>query len=518
MIEKRKNKEYIYILLWGHFTGVMFIWSFLVCRIDCVTYDNSYQYYLNLHSWKEMLGLVLQDYSPPLYSVLLKLFSVVFGCDLLSLRLLSSFLFSILFYFLFFPLRRLMGQGCAVMAAFLFLTSSYNFYFGFTIRPSVLAYVLTTGLFIYALLAFFGDGIKDYCFFTLLSLMCMYTHNVSLIAAFCTYLTLIVASIIVKRRAAIKFLISGIIVSVLYIPWLMVLLRQAGAASDHFWVGKSSLINAFYIVFIGMTHNYPILVISSFTRLAIIILPFICVLIVLFKYNKNNSSDIKDEFPNLQKVILLTIVIALTIMLFYLITRSVVSIFADRYYYVLSGGGIIIVSGFVTLCKNNKFAVIIISGLVSITFILNTISQISYNYACKRDDMLADLQLASEGDISFIHFHENAFGLSAYYFPDAHHYVTDDTFTVLNNYDVFDVDRRSLHHADEIWDYTDRCFIFTSVDFDSIDISIYDYCEYYFDNPESFNIEKIGDYQLSYDNEVGYGTNYVYVYQLSKLN
>ena len=72
-MEKTKRSNLIYALIGLGFTAALFVWSFLLCREDCTAYDNSYQYFLNLHSWKDMFDLIKLDYSPPLYSFVLKL-------------------------------------------------------------------------------------------------------------------------------------------------------------------------------------------------------------------------------------------------------------------------------------------------------------------------------------------------------------------------------------------------------------------------------------------------------------
>lgn len=525
-MDKNKKSALIYTLIGLCFTAALFVWSFLLCREDCTAYDNSYQYFLNHHSWKEMFELIKLDYSPPLYSIVLKLYSELFGTGLLSLRLCTALILSVLFFFAVFPLRRLMGRNCALIAAFLFLVSGYNYYFGVAIRPTVLAYVLTTGMFIYSMHAFFGDRRSDMVKFTVLSLMCMYTHNVSLIAAFCIYGASVILSLILKKKDVLKkFLISGVIVAVLYIPWLIILLGQAGNAIDHFWNSTNTWTYALYISFIGMVINYENILFSLPVILLIILLPVLNIVMLVKKERFREANhltglvsvkEMKEGWPNLNKLLFLGLTLALSVTGFFLVTRFVLPIFANRYFYILSGAGIVFVSALTTLCKGRKVPAFILAGLMTVTFFMNAYSEMKIVKESGRDEMIDDVTNESGGDPVFIHFYEETLGVAGYYFPESRHYVTQETFTVLQSYDVFDIDYTYLDSADEIWDYTDECYIFSSFDFDLYDLEPIPYYLYYFEDQDDVIIEHVEHYPLPYTNEIGYGTYNVDIYRVTK--
>ena len=526
-MEKAKKTTLTYVVIAGIMTAALFVWSFLLCSADCTAYDDSYQYFLNLHSWSEMFELIKLDYSPPLYSIVLKLYSEVFGTSLASLRICSVLLLSTLFGLALFPLRRLMGRKCALLAAFLFFASGYNYFFGVTTRPTVMAYVLTTGMFIYSMLAFFGDKKSDMVKFTVLSLLCMYTHNVSLIAAFCIYGTSVIASLILKKKdICVKFLISGVIVSILYIPWLIVLLGQTGNAIDHFWSNSGTWLYAIFIVFVGMVMNYSNL---SFTIPSVIFIAFLPLINYFLLMEKGRFKEahklselvsikqMKEGWTNLSKLLYLAITLGLSVTGFFLVTRFVLPIFANRYFYILSGAGIIFVSCLATLCKGKKAPALILAVLMTVTFFMNAFSELNIVRNSKRDELIKDVSAMAGDQPVFIDFHEHSLGVAGYYFPDSKHFVTQDTFMVLQSYEVFDLDYTCLGKADEIWDYTDTCYIFSSFDFESGNIDPIEYYLYYFDDKESVRIEYMGDYPLPYTNEIGYGIYRVEIYKVSHI-
>ena len=153
----------------------------------------------------------------------------------------------------------------------MYISSAYLFYFSVEVRPAVLAYVLTTGMFVYAVLALFEGRKSDMIMFTVLACLCMYTHNVSLIAAFCVYGTTILLALIRKRFDVLKkFLISGITVAVLYIPWLIVLMEQYSNVMENYWSNEGTLLFAFFIVLIGIVENELVPYLSFITIIFII--------------------------------------------------------------------------------------------------------------------------------------------------------------------------------------------------------------------------------------------------------
>ena len=320
MTSKRK-KELRYLCLGGVFTLLQFLFFFLLCRYDRITYDSSYQYSLNLHSLKEIFELLPMDYSPPLYSVLMKGYSAVFGYDLITMRFLSCILLSSLFFLALFPLRRLAGKYASVVASVLFLTSSYNLFFCVEIRPTVLAYILTTWMLVYAALIFFDTRKKDIVFFTVFASLCMYTHNVSLIIAFFVYGLAVILSIIIKRYDLTRrFLVSGLIVSVLYIPWLIVLIGQFQSVLDRYWSEHHSLGFGFYIAFFGIAENYLFMTMSLVPFAMIIFLPLINVLTAIdpsrYRSAKRLSElttvkELKIKWPNIKKLLFMAAFVCL---------------------------------------------------------------------------------------------------------------------------------------------------------------------------------------------------------------
>lgn len=508
------------------FCAVLIVWFLLICTQDCTSYDNAYQYFLNLHSWKDMFDMILADYSPPLYSVALKLFTAVFGTGLIAARVLSLILLCAQFFLAMFPVKRLLGRKCAILTAFLFLASSYNFYYGVAIRPTVLAYFLTTGMFVYAALAYKNKEKSDLIKFSIFSILCMYTHNVSLIAAFCIYaVTLILALIRKNKEVFKKFLISGISVAVLYIPWLIVLISQMGNVSNNFWECTDSWVYSLFLAFAGYVLALDDVMLALPALLFIIALPIANLLLPLSKEHFKKASsltdlinvkEIKKSWQNIGTVLYLLLILFVAVTGFYLVTAFIAPIFARRYFFIFSGAGMILISGIATLCKNRKVPAIILAVLCAIPFVSNTIAERKIVTSSTRDKMVADINEITGGKPLFLDVYEETLGVTSYYFPESEHFVTDETFTVLPDFDIFGTETHYLHNGDEIWEYTDEVYIFSVKSFEVYGVDPYEFYEYYFATPEDITIEEVSRYMVPYTNEIGYGPFDITIYRVTK--
>lgn len=527
MTENKDSKETLkYLGLWLLFSiGYFAFWRILCCH-DSITYDSSYQYFLNCHSYKGIFELLPKDYSPPLYSLGLKTFSLIFGGSLVSLRMFSACLMSLLFLTVLFPLRRLLGKETAVLSAILLFTSSYNLFFGVEIRPTVLAYVISTATIIYAGLVFFEEKKSDLIIFTILALGSMYTHNVSLIFAFCIYGVCIIASLVKKdKKLFLKFLISGITVAILYIPWLFVLLGQFGNVVDYFWRDTDSLMFGFYIAFVGFMENKLPSFVSYIILLAIVLIPFINVFLLIdTKKLKTAGSiteliskkDVKEKWPNLKRVLFIVGIPVVSMIFFYVVTVTAVPIFAVRYLYIFAGSGTIAVASLFCLCKGKKVPAIVIAVLMTAVFVSNFVTEKKFLDTTTKDEFVEDIMADSGNDPVFIHFDEQSLGVISYTFPDSRHYVCDQTDSVLQTFDVFTTDIRYLHKADEIWNETDVVYIFNAVNFEAYStLDPVEYYLYYFDDKD-ITIEEVGRYHLPYADEIGYNYGENIVFRVTK--
>ena len=515
-MESIKNKErydsLFYIGSWILLSAVYCVFFKLICCRNGITYDSSYQFFLNKHGVGDLFYYLKEDYSAPLYTVYLKIFSVIFGDDLITLRASSIPLFMALFYLALFPFRRLTDKCSSITAAALFMFSGYNVYFATDIRPTVLGYVLSAFTVVYAMLVYFEGEKKDLILFTVFASASMYSHNVSLIFAFFLYLFLIVASLIEKKKdKVIRFLVSGIIVAVLYIPWLFVIIYQLNNIRDHYWrsqVPLSLLLDYSFVKFMG-SDGYPILDLMRLLLFVAIIFVFAMRLIL----GKNRSGEgsirdrlkeIKDDMPNLKKMFFLFSCVLVAVIGFYemVIVMTQGQRFAARYFMLFSGVTIIAYSTFFCIFKSKKIIPVIAVLLVCTIFVSNMIGEYRHLSKMEEDQMVEDLVKDSDGTPVFMHFHEYSLGLMLYYFPEADHYVSPDTKSVLRTFDVFSTDLGHLSSSEDIWNETDVFYILDTECYYYSEEEVIEHYASYFEDRDT-EMEIIGHYPISYCSEVG---------------
>ena len=497
----KKRDNLIFFLVWLVLTAAYSVLVMHFQMYNCIDYDSSYQFFLNTHSPGEMIDLLKLDYSPPLYSCLLKVYSTVFGSSLSILRISSLVIIAYFFYLLLFPLRRLMGKQAALLGAVMLFCSDYNIYFGHIIRPTLLGYVLTTGVFIYAALTYFEHKRSDIIKLAVLSVTSMYTHNVSLISAFCVYAVLCLLSLKKKDRSLLKqYLISGSVIAVLYLPWLTVTLRQLGNANASFWNLRMTMSETLDYLLLRPLANKNIGILALAVLIIILLAFLISPLLLLDRqkiHNAKNFKDLKDAVSDpeavsyMKKTGLMFVMVALSFIAFYLFSYKL-NIQTPRYFYVLTGGVFICIASAIASGDKKKILTGITIAVMPVALICSYVKTYSVANTNEINRLYSDISVSREDDIplTFYHPYENDLGVACYLFPDAVHVTDENTFTVLLTYDVFNTDIRDLNGSQSIADLTDSFYIFQY----SNDA---DYCYVPLEDG-TYSVAKIGTYNLPY--------------------
>lgn len=500
-MKDKKRENILFCIIWLLFVAA---YSVLVMRFqmyDCIDYDSSYQYFLNLHSPGEMIELLKLDYSPPLYACLLKVYSTLFGSSLSILRISSLVIMAYFFYLLLFPLRRLLGKQAAFLSAVMLFCSDYNIYFGHIIRPTLLGYVLTTGVFIYAALSYFERSISDVIKLAILSIASMYTHHTSLISAFCVYAILCILSLKKTNRSLLKpYLISGSVIAVLYVPWLMVTLRQLGNASESFWNLRMTMSETLDYLLLRPLANKNIGILALIVLVVILLSLLVSPLLLLDRKKIHNAKTFKDlrgivsspeDISHIKKTGLMLVMVAVSFIAFYLFSYKL-NIQSPRYFYVLTGGVFICFASFIVSGDRKKILTGLTTVIMSVALICSYIKAYSVSNDSEINRLYSDINASREDASSLIFYHpyENDLGVGCYLFPDAVHVTDENTFTVLLTYDVFTADIRDLEPSQSITDLTDNFYVLQYSN-DS------DYC-YVPLKDGSYSVTKIGVYYLPY--------------------
>ncbi len=469
----KKSKQFLtsetgYVFLWLLCSALGVALQMLICRWYSLNYDSSYQIALTEKSLPELWKLLQADYSPPLYAILLKLTSMLFGESITVYRLFNGAVLSGMLYLGLFPIRREFGHTAGLLYTALALFTNINLYIFSTIRPTYLAYFLVSGLAVYTYLAFFKQERKHIVWFTVFAVLCVYTHNIAMIAALGIYIVCLTGAVIQKnRKLFFTFLISGIICAVLYLPWLFVLLQQVRNVSEHFWEGES-----FSIPLVQSWVYNKITIFSDINIVTILIdlLPRIAIVLILLRYfkidRKGDMTKLKASLrtgwaqcrPYVIRYGFITAQLIVPLLIFAVINECFHKLATQRYFYLFTGITLLLMVLPIAKAKN-KIISIVFALLCAVNFSGPYISLLQRANNIEGKQMIADIQSAHpDGNMSFVHYHEWSIGIMMYFFPDASHYLCSDTFTVLTDMSVFPSEVIDIGDIQNITEYTDTFY------------------------------------------------------------
>jgi hypothetical protein len=188
----------------------------------------------------ELLRLTAGDFHPPLYFIGLKLFTAITGNTDLTIRWFSVLGGLSTLAIAYRVGQRVLGKNGALYWCLLLLALPMPGLYTHIARMYTWAAFITAGVFLYAVLYARRHKWGDLLWLGLFSTMAAYLHYYCLIAAFWTNLTVLAFLVLRKNSAWRRLAAMGVVVFVLYLPWLFTLLAQARAAQKDFWIGPVS--------------------------------------------------------------------------------------------------------------------------------------------------------------------------------------------------------------------------------------------------------------------------------------
>jgi len=456
----------VYLLIWGAFSLAAGFLVFPPLSVDYINYDSSYQYALTQHTMGELFSLLPEDYSPPFYAVTLKLFTMVFGNTLYVMRGFNLIALVGMLYLVLFPVKRIFGCRASVLCAILVLISGLNLSLLPETRPTFFSVYFFMAVGVYSYSALFEGRRSSYVLLTVYSVISMYTHNIAMLGTIGIYITMLAFALVIKDKRCFKnTFICGVISAVLYIPWLFVVLYQFGNVQEDFWTNTIPSPVALFSWTVTSPFEYyadmplrALLLISAAVLLGVIA-------IKNFRINKLRAliqTDEKERRTPFVRAMYLICSYVMAVVVLFLFTELVYPLATARYFNIFSGYLYVIFAAGLAVCgiKIMPWVFVGVCGFVfgcevanygepDITIVGEPIHQM-------REDI--------GEDAVFLHYHEWAIGTMSYYFPEGTHYVSDDTFTVLQTYDVFVSEIVDIGDISEIENYTDEFYVLVSDD------------------------------------------------------
>lgn len=253
-------------------------------------------------SWAKMIELTAKDVHPPLYYIFLKFWTGLFGYQEMALRLMSMLFMFLAVVALVLITYRYLNKKAAIIIGFLLSLSPFAIRIGLEIRMYSMAF-LFCALFLWSYIEYKNN--KKNIFWLAMSIfgaLSIYTHYYSV---FIIMTVAIIDYIDIRGRSEkleiIKFIKSsilikvGIVMSILYLPWLTTFLGKIKGLNGGFWVPKPMITSPLYTPINFLTGideyflwNKPAMVLSLLI-LAIILFKFKSVQKQISKLDANSK-------------------------------------------------------------------------------------------------------------------------------------------------------------------------------------------------------------------------------------
>ncbi len=324
---KKDILKYIVILLYTiSFIGAIYALITLINKV--VWADEICSLAMIKNNLKDIFYINAQDVHPPFYYIMLKLFVDFFtfinpNFDVIILGKIFSFIPYILALVLInTKIRKKHG----------IITSSILTFF-ITFMPQLMVNYVELRMYSWGMLLvlvsyiYLFDSIKintkkSWILFTIFSTLAVYVHFYSCLSMVFMY-ALILGYAILKNKAVIKkIILSGLFVSLCYLPWLIVIIKHLAKEGTGFWIPAITFNNVIeyvkYVVF--PTSNSQVL------NIGLGLSWIISLLFIIFEYLKNNWKS-KDKFIYIIGVLILFFIVVTGI----LVSILVNPLFVARY-------------------------------------------------------------------------------------------------------------------------------------------------------------------------------------------
>lgn len=285
-----KQKKSIWIkLFYGIAIFLLLTWTFSLN----LYMDESFSLKLSSQNWLNIIKLDSLDVHPPLYYLILKAFFIIttFGTSSMIIKAILGRIFSVICF-------AIMSKGIQLIFK-KSLNKNINFkiiFLGLLLLPNVLYHATCIRMYAFGAmlitweLVFLIDYLQHnkliYLFYALIfAILSAYTHYFAAVIAGLIFLYEFISSIKhSNKRKAIQFGITGIILFILFIPWMTIAFKQVSNITHSYWMTN----NINFYVDLFYYHAFPLKVFY--------LIGFVLQLIFTFYCYKNGSSNFKKIY------------------------------------------------------------------------------------------------------------------------------------------------------------------------------------------------------------------------------
>ncbi|MDP4182382.1 MAG: glycosyltransferase family 39 protein [Bacillota bacterium] len=425
--QKYKFKFSKDVILWCLIIVAGLVYLALGINREALWYDESYSAAIIKHSIPQICSIAGSDSHPPLYFILLKLFTCVFGRGEVGVRLFSVLGVLAISALGAGPVKRIFDKKTGIVYSLLAIIVPINLSMAQEARMYTWASFIVAACGFYGYLAVAEGKRKDWIRFGVCACLAAYTHYYALLAATIINL-LILLAILVKKRQLIKvYIITAAIAALCYLPWVYFLAKQVAKVSKDFWISPVTIdtIKSTLIYLFGNKFNSPTLIswICMYLFLALIIWGIV----------RSKVKGYKESNMAIMAIAVYILTIAAGIAASYLVRP----VFVERYSVPVIGILLAAVAYGISLL-NKKAVIIAVCAVIMGLSVPQIIDMESKRFNGPMFEVREYMKQNIGKDDIFIHTDEHTFGTFCYYFPDHKQYLyLEQGFNGYSGYGAF---------------------------------------------------------------------------------
>lgn len=230
--------------------------------------------YVRDYSWSEMMYRIGLDVHPPLYYLVLRLWTYVFGFSLLAFRGFSVLFGVLTIWAAYLFVKKAFGsKQLAMLAAFLIAINPFQIQYALEARMYTFGTFLLLISCYWLLRALETKRWKDWIIYAVLAVACIYTHYYLIFSVAAQGLFLLYW--IFKNKNGYQYLGAYGVSLILFLPWLKQFLIQRGRVDKQFWIpamDRWSIPSTIWkMIFGGQGIRHLILIIASLVAIYAVI-------------------------------------------------------------------------------------------------------------------------------------------------------------------------------------------------------------------------------------------------------
>ncbi len=404
------EKKSLYLILWT----ATFIFSivFFVIGIgnDYLWTNEGFTYAMTNNLIENIVELCHYDYTPPLYYLMIKIYSIVFGNSIIALRVFSMIGTLLLICLSLGPVKRIFGKFGSLIYMLLILILPAFSLSSQSAQMSSWVCFFVTGSTLYGYLAIKDNKVLDWIIFGFLCLASCYIHYYALIAIAFLNIFLFIYLLIKDRKKIIQFSIVFIILFILFSPWIPVLLYQIGQIIKRYWIAKPNLLNIMH----ALTYQFGDKSGNSINLAGFVlfgILLYYALRLAVFEKSKQTILLLLSIFTYI-----------FTFLFMYYFSKFIKPILHPAYMHSIIG--LLVIFAAYTLSRLNeiKTSVIVLTFLIIVTLPANiSIRTVRANDPIRQTFVY--LSLMMKDDDIILHTDELTASTLTYYFPKNKHFL-----------------------------------------------------------------------------------------------